>query len=223
MKKCCFKLPAFALAFALSNAANAEFGPHKPSINGTSETLPQGNAEVGFSTLSYGVTDEFMLSIPTLPMIFAGPGQIDARYKIAINNAARVSPDASLFFHEGLVSFAAGATLGLDFGKTSGSKKGAAAYNSLDIGAKVVSLRSAYRPKSVEEEKAYVWDLGGNYLHSTIEFNHYTDSSNLFYVGATNSYGPYMGFTWGFESVHVGLVSSLPTMYIPCPYIYWRF
>lgn len=56
-----------------------------------------------------------------------------------------------------------------------------------------------------------------------LEFNHYTSLGNLFYLGGNSDFGPYLGFTWGFENLHVGFVTSPFILLFPLPYIYWRF
>ena len=51
---------------------------------------------------------------------------------------------------------------------------------------------------------------------------YYTSSGNLFYVGLA-SVVPYAGFTWAWQNVQLGLISSLATLFIPMPYLYFRF
>jgi hypothetical protein len=192
-------------------------GEKHRSINGTSETLRQGNAELGLASFSYGITNELMLTVPTLPLV-VGQVAAGARYKVNLNSNLRISPEAYVgtYANSDLVYGNVGATVGVDLPHSK---------NTLDFAFNVTRMRDtnwddAFDSKSSNENSNSV---SVTQATGRVEFNHYTNGSNLFYVGVDSSALLYGGFTWAWENVHVGLLSSAPTLFFPLPYIYVRF
>lgn len=200
-----------ALAALASGTALAKFNGRERSINGTGETLPEGSAELGFTTFAFGVTDQLMLSLPTLPLLNGAIG-IEARYKLSLNRNVRVSPFAGIGY--GTNSDEPAANAGAVFGFDSTDRR-----HSFDLGAQIRRYpKFVVREKSDEESD----DAVATRVLGQLEYNHYTRGGNLFYLGAWGGM-PYWGFTWAWENVHLGLIGALPTMFIPLPYIYLRF
>ena len=235
MKTLFLKVAILLSVVSLQSPAEAAFGKKQPSINGTGETLSQGSAELGFLSFSYGVTDQLMLSIPTLPLL-RGLTSVSGRYKIELGNNMRFSPTASVYHvsqtgMDSALGAGGGFILGFDFGKSETKDENnnniksvqakQSSYNSIDFGATLLSTKYSLLSLQVgDSEKDISFRL--TQVAGQLEFNHYTEAGNLFYVGGSNSLGPYVGFTWGFKNTHFGFMSSALSALIPLPYLYWR-
>jgi hypothetical protein len=192
-------------------------GKEQRSINGTSETLPQGNVELGFTSFSYGITNELMLSIPTFPLA-AGQVSVGGKYKFDINSNFRLSPEAYIgsYINSSIGYASGGLTLGVDLPHS---------RNTLDFGTHIVHMKSNSLKLALNEQNNSKNDSDTVVTAAAgrAEFNHYTTGGNLFYTGLASFSGLYLGFTWAWENVHFGLISSTPSLYLPLPYLYMRF
>jgi len=219
------QVPLFRLLFTIvfsllcSSHALAKFdGLTQRSINGTSETLPEGNVELGFTTFSYGITDDLMISVPTLPLVF-GQISVGAKYKVSLNSNFRFSPEAQVGTYQmtGATYAAGGFSLGLDLPNS---------RSTIDLGAGFARMRdktnlALFKSNSTDKDADNIVIVTA--VTGKVEFNHYTSGGNLFYLGANTIAPIYLGFTWAWENVHFGIISSLNSVFIPLPYIYVRF
>jgi hypothetical protein len=207
------KIIALAVLMSSTQALARFDAKEQRSINGTAETLPQGNVELGFASFSYGITNELMLSVPTLPFV-SGLFSVGAKYKLDINSKFRVSPEAHIgsYPSDSIAYASGGATLGVDLPNS---------RNTIDFGSHIVHMKSAPLSDVLDgdkhDDKVFTGATG------RVEFNHYTQGGNLFYTGLASLSGLYVGFTWAWENVHMGIISSTASLYFPLPYIYARF
>ena len=191
-------------------AAQASYGEHERSLNGTGETLRQGGAEVGLATISYGLSDRLMLGLATWPLAF-GQASSQLKYKFLLRDNIRLTPYVGGGYdwqaHQG--SYGTGATLGFDLGA---ERRESLSISGGLLHAPPLDLNKPSAPRKQAQNQARV----------QVEFDHYTQGGNLFYVGALNQ-SLYAGFTWAWDNFHLGLVSSSAVAFIPLPYLYWRF
>lgn len=203
----------------VSQVALAAFSSMAPSINGTAETLRQGNGEIGLASFSYGLTDELMLTVPTLPLLFGEVGA-GVKYRFQLSNNVMVTPGISasaaqltegddndgasqvVFIPRGSLGF----TIYLDDAKRHSL--------SLNVsGGKNAVYNWAQRNNA---DKRVEYKTG---LSVYPEYDYYTEGGNLFWIGAAGLL-PVYGFTWAWDHFHVGLGAI---GIIPFPYFYWRF
>jgi hypothetical protein len=188
-------------------AANAAYSEKEKSINLTAETLPEGSGEVGFLSLSYGVTDSFQLTVPTLPLAF-GVFSAGGKYKIDVSNTFILAPSASVgyYFPDG-GGFAGSAMMNATFRFDNNTE----AF-SLGIGAQNAG-KAGYSSSDglqIERDWSPTW---------YVNYDWYTSGGNLWYVGVAGLL-PYAGFTWAWTNFHLGV--GLATV-LPYAYLYWRF
>jgi hypothetical protein len=58
-------------------------------------------------------------------------------------------------------------------------------------------------------------------LRPNFEYDFY-HAGNVLYAGMQD-YLLYVGYTWAWETWHLGLVTSPAARFVPFPYVYWRF
>lgn len=177
-----------------AESARAELSAAHPSINGTGETLPDGESELGIGSAAYGVTSDWMVRIPTLSLL-VGYGRAEARYRQTFD-AFRVSP---YLFAETPEHGGAGADLGTNLG--------VADAHSITAGGRARYGRSRGKVRTVFRPNA--------------EYDFYHDG-NVAFVGMSD-WLLYGGYTWGWSSFHLGLIMSPAGGLLPYPYVYWRF
>lgn len=192
-------------ALAISTTAFSEFNATNRSVNGTGETLNAHQCEVGLRALSCGVSDDFMLTSPTLS-ILTGESELEARYRFQLPENVRITP---ALIAGSPVHFGARIDFGINLGadlehsltfttETNWAAKG-------DIPVPKYSPDRAYRFTSY---------LGGEY--------DYYNFGNVAYIGVSRRV-PYVGYTWAWEHFHLGIITSNLSRYFPVPYFYWRF
>lgn len=197
--------------------ARAEFNESERSITGTGESLHKGKTQLGFSDLYYGITDYTTIGLPTLSVL-AGRGAVELRQKFDLGHGWRLTPAFSLgpapypeaarrygFESDNSAPY-------VQFSSDLGVDLGDARQHSLNLG---LDLRVVQGVSDVGEKKRRV--LGD----LRPEYDFYT-GGNLFYVGVQRQL-PYVGYTWAWKNIHLGLVSSPFSYFIPLPYMYLRF
>ena len=193
-----------SLLLSVATPLTAELSNSSRSIHGTGETLAAGTYELGIGSVAYGLTDDWLIAVPTLSLI-VGYGRAEARHKFTLTPALRVSP---FTFVETFHRLGAGSYVGFDFG--SGSA------HSITLGAAVISDRRPVVDENgdarIERRMLPQWSL---------EYDWY-NAGNLWYVGV-DRYILYLGHTWAWSSVHTGLITSPRSGFLPLPYICWRF
>lgn len=185
-------------------ALAADFGPDKRSINGTGETLPAGETELGVLDVAYGVSDDFMVRAPSVALL-VGYGRLEARERFSPAGVSRLS---SYVFIEPPSHLGLGADAGWDIG--------AAREHSLTVGARVRHgplFRSDFASASVVTPRTT--------LVPNAEYDYYGFGGDA-YVGVAD-YLPYAGYTWAFTTLHAGVVLFPGAGLLPLPYVYWRF
>lgn len=198
-------------------SAQAEFNPSERSINGTGESLSKGKTQLGFSDLYYGLSDYTTIGVPTLSVL-AGRGVFEIRRKIEIGDRWRLTPALFLGptpYPESLRKFgfeSDNASPYVQFSSDLGVDLGASRQHSLNMG---LDLRVVQGVSDQGEKKHRV--LGD--LRPEYDYYH---GGNLFYVGAQRQL-PYVGYTWAWKNIHLGLITSPYSYFIPLPYAYLRF
>lgn len=190
-------------ATGLAPFAFAEFTDRSPSINGTGETLPKGQYELGLMETDYGLTDDWLIRAPSAALL-VGYGRVEVRRRFQFENDVRLSP---YVFAETPRKIGIGADYGFGFG--SGKEQ------SLTVGA-----RAQFTPR-MEQVKTGPRSRTHAGIIPNIEYDYYA-RGNDFYAGIAD-YIPYIGHTWSFKVWHVGLILSPYTSMIPLPYAYIRF
>lgn len=202
-----------------AQVAVAALNPEAPSINGTAETLRQGNGEIGLASFSYGLTDELMLTVPTLPLLFGEVGA-GVKYRFQLSDRVMLTPGLSASAVQEFdldddestskIEFVPRGSLGLTVYLDSEKRHSL----SLNVsGGKNAVYNWAERNNP---DKRVEYKMGVSLYP---EYDYYTDSGNLFWIGAAGLL-PVYGFTWAWEHFHVGLGA---VGIIPFPYFYWRF
>lgn len=186
----------------IAHRADAEFSESVRSINGTGETLPKGQYELGSTGLSYGVRDDILIQAPATSLIFAR-GAIAAKYKTRMYET-RLTP----FIELGNSAYiAAGTDIGRNFGPS--------LKHSVTITPKLyLQRRSLNVNGQIVKKLVLSLELNGEY-----DFYY---GGNLAFAGLQASL-PFLGYTWGFSSFYCGLVASPLSNFIPLPFAYWRF
>lgn len=204
LKLSCFAACLFVVGMALPRSVLADFNESERSIDFTEESLPKGKIEVGFLGLYYGVTDQLMVSVPTGPLAYGLMGS-EIKYKVPLSENFRITPgmDVSVntrgldegFFHSKNMALKVG--FGLDFG---------------DRKQHSFSLPVGYEFSS------------SSHPFTGIQYGYYTLGGNFLYLGFSGSvphvthgvyFWPYVGYTWAWEHIQVGVVL------VPIPYIHW--
>ncbi len=193
-----------ALGFLIlwQSSAIASFSSSKRSINGTGETLNEGEFELGISSLHYGVDDSWLLTTPSL-MTFVGYGRAELRRKFKWNEQ-RISPYVAARTPR---IYSLGSDYGLDFGEDKSQ--------SLTIGGRV-----DFRPRVHSATHGPRSKLHTQFLPN-VEYDYYLNG-DLVYVGIAE-YRAYLGYTWAFKNWHLGLITGPANNFIPLPYVYLRF
>jgi hypothetical protein len=212
------------LFFCVSgSSAFARFDEQNRSINGTAETLPSGGIEVGVSSLSLGVSDHIMLSIPSFPLL---TGKLNARADVRLQlGNLRVTPHVGANFIrvDDVDAVAPAAGFGIGFSGGDRRQHSFAVIMSSDYGPTLdVSLSERGFPPRLRVESR---EDGAYRINTTlqVEYDYYTNSGNLFYIGSMDRL-PYWGFTWAFETIHFGFLGIPATAMLPIvPYLYLRF
>ena len=192
------------LGLVLSEArAFAEFTESSPSINGTGETLPAGEFELGLMSTYYGLSDDLMLQAPSVATVL-GYGRVELRKRYRLENRQRFTP---YLFAETPKKFGFGSDYGWNFGQGH--------EHSLNVGARAqMTNRLEGTPKGPRTR-----------LHTiaipNVEYDYYW-RGNASYIGIAD-YIPYFGHTWSFAFWNFGLIASPFTSMIPLPYVYVRF
>jgi len=187
--------------------AFAEYSASEKSVTLTAETLPKDSGEVGLLSLSYGITDNLQMTVPTLPLAF-GFVTVGAKYKFMISERFIISPSASLgyYFPDG-GGAAASAMINTTFrfdSNTEALSVGVGALNTSRIG---YGSSSGWE---IDRDLAPTWYLN---------YDWYTKGGNLWYVGVVGLL-PYGGFTWAWTNIHFGV--GLAAI-IPYAHFYWKF
>lgn len=205
------------LLSAFANIAHGEFNAKERSINGTGETLSKKSVQLGFMDAHYGITDDITVSVPALSLI-AGRGAFELRKKFALGQNWRLTPALSsgpVPYYEMARKFGFEVDrpkpyvqLATDLGRSWGSGLQHSANVGLDL--RMVEGMA----KTGGTKKRYLGDV-------RFEYDYYY-ASNLFYLGLQRQL-PYIGLTWGWKRVHLGVVSSPLSYFIPLPYLYFRF
>lgn len=191
----------------LTNPSRAAFTAKEKSINFTAETLPQNSSEISFLDFSHGITDRFMISVPTLPML-VGYLAVGAKYRIPLSDKLSISPMGSL---------------GADLSQKKNHMSATAMINGTlkidnDTEAFSFGLGATNPSSSYSSSEGLVRKAEWTYV-AFLNYDWYTSGGNLWYAGIANLV-PYGGFTWAWEHVHFGLGLAA---YIPYANLYWRF
>ena len=191
------------LGLGASNAV-AQFSPSRRSINGTGETLAEGEFEVSPAAVSYGIEPDLMLRVPSLLML-VGYGRFEGRFRHDLGNQMRLSPYVFLETprHGGL-----GSDVGWDWGEGQ--------QHSVTVGG-----RWRYGPLATVKEDGGPRRSSRGTWRPNAEYDRYVNG-NVAFVGMSD-YLVYAGFTWAWTSFHCGVVMSPASGLVPLPYIYWRF
>jgi len=210
-------LSLLVLQLSLPNEIKAEFSKSNRSINGTGEVLGDGEIEIGFGSASYGYSDQIMFGIPTGHFL-TGQGKFEAKYKLDLGASMRLTPAVAIgpaifpdlaksigFEHMDVNPYVMAS---FDFGVNIGGQD----EHSITVGLDLKSVKR--RATGGEIKRKILGDVRFEY-----DFYH---RGNVAYFGLFRQ-APYVGYTWGFESTYIGLISSVSTSFYPFPYIYWRF
>jgi len=195
---------AIALATVTASAALAEFTGQRRSINGTGETLSTGETEAGLTSVAYGITDDWQVRVPSLAML-VGYGRLEARHRWRLDDKGRFSPYAALETPRHLV-------LGADYGWDLGAQQ----EHSVTVGA-----RLQYGPMARPGADGQPLYHSRPLVLPSCEYDYYW-RGNVAY-GGIDDYRIYLGHTWAFSRLHVGLILSPAAGFLPLPYAYWRF
>lgn len=146
-----------------------------------------------------------MAVAPTLA-ILTGISEFEMRYRIGFPSSMRLSP---ALIAGTPVHFGGRIDGGMDFGSSREHSVTLTAES--DWAAKTELPVEDYAP-----DKAYRFTryIGGEY--------DYYNRGNIAYAGVSRKV-PYLGYTWAWTSVRLGLITSPLSRFIPLPYIYWRF
>lgn len=215
------KILGLCLGIGISTQVFAAFNREEaPSINGTGQVLKQGKGEVGFATFSYGLTDQVQISVPTLGLV-AGAIGVSGSYKHDVKEGMWLTPSLGTGFNLSTKQLSASGVL------TAGFNAGERSTVSLGLAYSFVGEATVSSSTSAEEESSLdKVTTAANGVAGTFEYDMYTLGGNLFYVGVVGGSAivvPYLGFTWAWENFHLGIVSSLASLFVPLPYLYWRF
>lgn len=191
------------LSLVWSTQLLAELSPSNPSINGTGEVLHRGQFELGLMSNHYGLSDDWMIQLPSTAAL-VGYARAEVRRRFRLDNAQRLSP---YVFVETPKSFGFGSDYGFDFGE-SGSQ-------SLTIGARAQFTQRLESSANGPRKKLHTIVL------PNLEYDLY-GRGNVFYAGIAD-YLPYFGHTWSFSFWNIGLIAGPFTSMIPLPYVYVRF
>ncbi len=189
-----------AAAGATGAAARADFSGARRSINGTGETLPAGEGEIGLASVAYGLNADWQLTLPAAAAL-VGYGALSIKRRWALGDGQRVAPYAGL---ETPRHVQAGVDYGWDLGSArqhSVAVGGRLRYGPLGRRGLAGKVRALVLPRA---EYDYYW------------------RGNVSYAGMSD-YVLYLGHTWAFASWHIGLTLSPATGFLPLPYAYWRF
>jgi hypothetical protein len=197
---------AFVACATATTPVHAEFSETSRSVHGTGEVLPEGDFELGLATADVGITDRWMLELPSVPLFF-DEGSLDLMYVAALGGL-RVTPRVDL---ERDAVFAAELYVGFDLD--------AARRQTLALHAALpyafAARRSGRGIRLHRGPSDKVPAIG-------VEYDAYTEGWNLVYFGLNDDV-PYGGFTWAWKHVHAGFICMLESNYFPLPYVYWRF
>ncbi len=209
------KTIAFLLLFAVSTHAFAELNRAKErSINNTAETLSSKRVEAGTATISLGITDRLMISIPTAPMagkIYSGI----VKYRFGDpKSPVLLASSAGAIMHDGQFYPAIGGAVGLNLFEKS---------NALSLTAHIIF------GKKLNFDTGAATSRGGIFPWVGLNYDYYTKKKNLFYFG-TSGYVPYIGHTWSWKNFQAGalvfalfeVTGKLSKVY-PAPYLAARF
>jgi hypothetical protein len=216
-----FKFRHLACAIGLiafCGSARAEYGERNRSINGTGETLAARSFELNINTLNYGLTDDWMIAVPSLS-IFTGRGAVEVRRKWMLDARWRVTPSLSAgpvpvpnYFQSAGFQFDAPPTPYSQFSVDLGADSGDVRQHSWNSGLDLRFTRGI--DNRGERTTRVLGDL-------RFEYDYYTNG-NLLYVGIGRKV-PYLGYTWAWRRVYFGLVTSPLSYLIPLPYLFFRF
>ncbi len=192
-----------------TNPVLAKFSEKERSINATAETLPENSGEIGFASFSFGVTDNTMITVPTLPLFIGGSVSVNVRHKFSLTDKVILSPNAGAgyyFSNGGGFLYNAGLALGINFDSK----------HALTFGG---NLTNAPRLEKDAAGEYYVASSDTPYGAPFVNYDFYRDNGDLVWVGLY-SLVPVAGYTWAWENFHFG--AGLATI-LPFVYLYWRF
>lgn len=183
--------------------ALAEFTGENRSINGTGETLPDGDFELGMTSASYGLSQDLMLQAPSLATLF-GFGRIELRRRFRLEGDQRLT---SYVFGETPKKFGIGSDYGWNFGSDHS--------HSLTAGGRVQFTRRLEGTSSGRRSRLHTIAI------PNFEYDFYSNGNDS-YLGIAD-YIPYVGHTWSFSFWNIGLIATPLTSMVPLPYVYVRF
>ncbi len=191
---------AFVLTLLVSLSARAEFSPDNPSVNGTAETLKNNEFELGLTKVSFGLTDNTMIELPSAASL-VGYGHAELKHKFELSDQSKISP---YIFAKTPRKYGAGLNYGLDFGA-----------QSITLGGRV-QLTSRVRGATNGPRSKLHTQLLPN-----LEYDYY-HRGNVVYAGIYD-YALYLGYTWAFKRWHLGFITGPRSSFFPLPYVYLRF
>jgi hypothetical protein len=221
------------LALIAVPQARADFSETTRSINNTGETLPEGDFEVSLGALNYGLTDSLMVTTPQPLLLPLMPG-LTLKQKFEPLQGLRLTPalgaSKPLFLP---VTYNAGLEIGADRGAR---REHSYTFKLTYTHIPPRDMLELDEDANIVVKKARTTDA----LSTGFDYTYYTEDGNALYVG-TSSVTPYIGFTFAWEHVRVGVLAFalygwqlkeyVPGLFIddnsyliaPLPYIYWRF
>lgn len=187
----------------MSETVRAEFSQSQRSINGTSETLQANEWELGLSSTHVGLSDDWMLSAPSLASL-VGYGRVEIRHRMKLEGSSQASP---YVFAETPRKYGAGTNFGFGFGESR--------QHSLTLGGRIQFTPRLHGTTHGPRSRLHTQAL------PNVEYDFYS-RGNVTYVGIAD-YILYFGHTWAFDFWHIGLIASPRSGMIPLPYVYVRF
>ncbi len=190
-------------SLAITDSLQADFSSDNRSINGTGETLNEGEFELGLMGAYYGLSDDWMMMLPSVNALL-GYGRAELRRRFRLDDGQRVSP---YIFGETPKKYGLGSDYGWDFGEGKA--------HSVTIGGRVQFTQRLRGTTAGPRSRLHTIAL------PNMEYDYYA-RGNVLYVGFAD-YIPYFGHTWSFSFWNIGLIASPYTSMIPLPYVYIRF
>ena len=191
---------------AMATPVHAEFNETSRSVHGTGEVLGEGDFELALTTADVGITDRWMLEVPSLPLFF-DEGSVDLAY-MAVLDGLRITPRLDV---ERDAVFGAELTVGFDLDQTR--------HQTLAVQG---SLPYAFGSRRRGHGFGFHRGAPDKVPKIGVEYDLYTADWNLLYFGLNDDV-PYGGFTWAWKHVHLGFLCVLESNFFPLPYVYWRF